>query len=306
MGEANGVLHVVSVSLGSSSRDHVARAEFLGRQVLIERRGTDGDIGKAIRLVQELDGRVDAFGMGGIDLYLQAGRRRYRIRDAVPIARAARRTPMVDGSGLKDTLERRVVRYLATEYGLPLRGKTVLMVSAMDRFGMAEALVEAGCRLILGDLMFGLGVPVPLYSLRSLELLARVLAPVIVQLPFRLLYPTGERQKETHPRFAAYYQRADIIAGDYHFIAHHMPDRLEGKVIITNTVTPADVQALRARGVSLLVTTTPEFDGRSFGTNVMEAVMVALCGRTAGELTAADYEELLDRIAFRPRIEELN
>ncbi|MEW6399614.1 MAG: quinate 5-dehydrogenase [Bacillota bacterium] len=303
---ADGTARVVSISLGSSTRDHLARAEFLGRQVILERRGTDGDISKAIALVRELDGQVDAFGMGGIDLYLQAGRRRYRIRDAVPIARAARITPMVDGCGLKDTLERRVISYLVEEYGLPLRGKTVLMVSAMDRFGMAEALVRAGCRLILGDLMFGLGVPVPLHTLRSLDLLARVLAPVIVQLPFRLLYPTGKKQKERRPRFTFYYERADIIAGDYLFIAHHMPDHLPGKIIITNTVTPADVEALRACGVSLLVTTTPQYDGRSFGTNVMQAVMVALSGRRPEELTARDYEEMLDRLGFRPRIERLN
>lgn len=302
---ADGVLRVVSISLGSSARDHVARAEFLGRQVLVERRGTDGDIGKAIRLVRELDGQVDAFGMGGIDLYLQAGRRRYRIRDAVPIARAARETPMVDGSGLKGTLERRVIRLLVGDYGLDLRGKTALLVCAMDRFGMAQALVEAGCRVIMGDLMFGLGVPVPLYSLRSLDLLARVLAPLIVQLPFRLLYPTGERQKENRPRFEAYYRRSDIIAGDYLFIARHMPDRLEGKIVITNTVTRADVEALRARGVSLLVTTTPDLEGRSFGTNVMEALLIALSGRRS-PLAPAEYEEMLDRIGLRPRVERLN
>ncbi|MBC7340775.1 MAG: quinate 5-dehydrogenase [Firmicutes bacterium] len=302
---ADGVLRVVSISLGSSARDHVARAEFLGRQVLVERRGTDGDIGKAIRLVRELDGQVDAFGMGGIDLYLQAGRRRYRVRDAVPIARAARETPMVDGSGLKGTLERRVIRLLVGDYGLDLRGKTALLVCAMDRFGMAQALVEAGCRVIMGDLMFGLGVPVPLYSLRSLDLLARVLAPLIVQLPFRLLYPTGERQKENRPRFEAYYRRSDIIAGDYLFIARHMPDRLEGKIVITNTVTRADVEALRARGVSLLVTTTPDLEGRSFGTNVMEALLIALSGRRS-PLAPAEYEEMLDRIGLRPRVERLN
>lgn len=296
---------MVSISLGSSARDHVARAEFLGRQVLVERRGTDGDIGKAIRLVRELDGQVDAFGMGGIDLYLQAGRRRYRIRDAVPIARAARETPMVDGSGLKGTLERRVIRLLVDDYGLDLRGKTALLVCATDRFGMAQALVEAGCRVIMGDLMFGLGVPVPLYSLRSLDLLARVLAPLIVQLPFRLLYPTGERQKENRPRFEAYYRRSDIIAGDYLFIARHMPDRLDGKIVITNTVTRADVEALRARGVSLLVTTTPDLEGRSFGTNVMEALLIALSGRRS-PLAPAEYEEMLDRIGLRPRVERLN
>ncbi len=35
-------LHIVSVSLGSSRRDSVGVAEFLGHEVKIERRGTNG------------------------------------------------------------------------------------------------------------------------------------------------------------------------------------------------------------------------------------------------------------------------
>src|SRR5690606_31786931 len=104
--------HVVSVSLGASSRDHAVEIDIFGERVRIERRGTDGSVEKAIKLIRELDGNVDAMGMGGIDLYIAAGKRRYTLRAALPLARAARRTPIVDGSGLKNTLERRVVRYL--------------------------------------------------------------------------------------------------------------------------------------------------------------------------------------------------
>ena len=49
---------------------------------------------------------------------------------------------------------------------------------------------------------------------------------------------------------------------------------------MTNTVTLQDVQMLKNRGAKLLVTSTPEFDGRSDGTNVMEALIVSLSGKT--------------------------
>src|SRR5690606_16160319 len=65
-----GMKRVVSVSIGSSERDHVAEVELLGQRVRVERIGTDGDVERAIRLIAELDGQVDAFGMGGIDLYV--------------------------------------------------------------------------------------------------------------------------------------------------------------------------------------------------------------------------------------------
>ena len=74
---------VVSVSLGSSKRDATIEAELLGYKVAIERRGTDGDLTRAGAEICELDGKVDAIGLGGTDLFVTAGRRRYYIRDSV-------------------------------------------------------------------------------------------------------------------------------------------------------------------------------------------------------------------------------
>ncbi len=60
----------VSISMGSSKRNKAVEVELLGERVTIERIGTDGDMEKAARLYQELDGKVDAFGVGGADLGL--------------------------------------------------------------------------------------------------------------------------------------------------------------------------------------------------------------------------------------------
>ena len=64
--EVSPVKRVVSVSLGSSSRNSVGDAEFLGQKVRMERIGTDGDMQKLLSLLRELDGQVDAIGTGGI------------------------------------------------------------------------------------------------------------------------------------------------------------------------------------------------------------------------------------------------
>jgi hypothetical protein len=299
------VKRIVSVSLGSSRRDHTASAEVLGEEVVVERIGTDGDIDRAITLIRRLDGKVDAFGMGGIDLYVHAGGRRYTFRDARRIAAAAVRSPIVDGSGLKHTLERRVVE--AVDRGvMPLRGKKVLMVSSVDRFGMAEAVTAAGADVVHGDLMFGLGVPIALRSLQSLARVARTLLPIVTRLPFRWLYPTGDQQDRRQVKFSQWFEWADVIAGDYLYIDRHMPDRLPGRTILTNTVTPADVDGLKARGIATLITTTPNLGGRSFGTNLMEGLVVAAAGRKPEQMTAADYGAWLDKIRFEPRIERLN
>ncbi|MGI6037561.1 MAG: quinate 5-dehydrogenase [Limnochordia bacterium] len=280
--------------------------EIQGRKIRIQRMGTDGDLKRAMELVQELDGQVDAFGLGGIDLYIYAGKRRYTFRDAKRIAQGAKQSPVVDGSGLKNSLERRVIRYLADHGLIDFSDKKVLLVSAVDRFGMAETLAEVADQVVYGDLVFALGLPVPLRSLRTLHYVAWAVAPIVTQLPFRWLYPTGEKQEtssgKTKPIFADLYRGADIIAGDFHFIRRYMPGDLEGKTVITNTVTADDVAELRSRGVEMLVTTTPSINGRSMGTNLLEAIAVAMTGR---EMAAEDYLAWLEAIEFRPHVEKL-
>lgn len=299
------VRHVVSISIGSSKRDHRAEIEIMGEKFLIERIGTDGNMDLAAAMIRELDGKVDAFGLGGIDMYIFAGNRRYTIRDAKRFAEAAQRTPLVDGSGLKNSLERRVVDFLRDELGMELKRRHLLLVSAADRFGMAEAFAEAGCEMIIGDLMFGLGIPIPLRSLGALSAVARIAAPIAVRLPFSLLYPTGDKQEQPKIRYIKYYQWAEIIAGDYLFISSHMPDDLQGKIIVTNTVTEDDVAKLRQKGVQTLITSTPNLCGRSFGTNVLEAVLVTLIGKPPEEIRPGDYIRMLEAVNFTPRVEHL-
>lgn len=300
---------VLSISLGSSSRDHRVETEILGETFIIERRGTNGNKKEAYRLFTELDGEYDSFGLGGIDLYIYSGQKRYTFRDAKKLITDVKKTPIVDGSGLKNTLERRVINYINEEMGFRLKGKKVLMVSAVDRFGMAEAFIDHQARVLFGDLIFALGLPIPLYSLKALDVFASILAPVLTKLPFELVYPTGDRQEKNNEKtykFIKYYQEADIIAGDYHFIKKYLPESIENKIVITNTVTSQNIKELGERGASMVITTTPELNGRSFGTNVMEGVLVALSEKSPEELSAQDYIELLDRLDFTPRIIEFN
>jgi len=296
--------HIVGISLGSSARDHVVTVELLGEEYRIERIGTDGNMSKMVEKISELDGKVDAFGLGGMDIYVYAVDRRYTFRDAKRIIRAARKTPIVDGSGLKNTLERRAIEYLAGHTDLFRKPRKVLLMSAMDRLGMAQALEKTGAIMTYGDLPFVLGLPVPLTSLNTLAVVARLIAPLVCQLPFTMIYPTGDKQTVSKPRFPRYFEQNDIIAGDFHFIHRYMPAELPGKTIITNTVTLSDVDFLRNSKVKTLITTTPEMKGRSFGTNVMEALLVCMAGGDQ-ELTEDLYNNMLVELNLKPRILDL-
>jgi len=297
---------VVSVSLGSSRRNHQVEIQFGGQEYSISRIGTDGDFQKALSLIRELDGKVDAIGLGGIDLYLRVGNRKYILRDALRLANAAQKTPVVDGSGVKYTLERKIVQNLSSLLSLSPAETPVLLVSGVDRYGMAEGFSTAGYPLVMGDFLFALGLPIPISSLTALKILASLLLPFLTRLPFSILYPIGEKQEESKPKFTRYFEKARLIAGDFHYIKRYAPADLSGKIILTNTTTAEDVEDLRKRGVKTLITTTPVFEGRSFGTNVLEALLVAHAGyQGRGGLPDAQYAEYVEKFSFQPVIREL-
>jgi len=270
---------VLSVSLGSARRDHRTVVTLQDRSFVVERLGSDGSIDRAVALLQQYDGVVDAFGLGGIDVLLAVGTERYAMRDGLRLLRAVRQTPIVDGSGLKQTLERRAVAFLQQRLGITLAGTKVLMVSALDRFGMAQAFVAAGAQVLFGDFIFALDLDQPVRDLHTFEEMARRYLPDACKLPFQFFYPTGKAQERPpQPKYPAYYEEADIIAGDFHFLRRYLPDRLPGAMIVTNTVTQQDLADLERRGVASVVTTTPEMGGRSFGSNVLEAMLIATQG----------------------------
>lgn len=299
---------IISVSIGSSERDKKVEVDIMGEHFIVERIGTNGSIDAAIELIRQLDGKVDAFGMGGIDLYLPGARKNFMIREAVKIKNAAKITPIVDGTLVKNTLEGEVVKYIHNNGIVNLRGKKVLITCAIDRYKMALEFAEQGCDITMGDLIFALGVPISIKNVKVFRRVADTLLPVVSLLPFEFLYPTGNKQdkKSGSTKYRKYYDEADIIAGDFHYIKKYMPDDMTGKTIVTNTVTEKDVEMLKKIGVSILVTTTPGFNGRSFGTNVIEAILVSISGKRPEDMEEKEFFELLNKVNLKPRVEYLN
>lgn len=298
------IKEVVSISIGSAQRDHSVDIELLGEHFRLSRVGTDGDLDVAAAKFAELDGHVAAFGMGGIDLFLRADGRKYFFREARKLTRDVHSTPVVDGSGLKGAVEAGVIAHLRDDLGLTLRGKRVLMTSAVDRWGMAEGLKDAGCEMVYADLLYGLDIPILIRKWSILRVVVRLLMPIVAQLPFSVLYPVGSEQDKAPKRSVRaekLYAWADIIAGDWQYVKKFMPDDMRGKWIITNTTTASDVEMARERGVELMVTSTPRLGGRSFGTNVIEATLIALEGAKS-ELPPREYQQLLAQIGFAPDV----
>src|SRR5262245_8602152 len=152
----------VSISIGSSKRNKAVEVTLLGEQVSIERIGTDGDMEAAALKYKELDGTVDAFGVGGAELGALADGKWYPLYSVRPSVRCVEKTSRVDCGGLKNTLENKAPAFLDKKIGdyINARGRKVMVTVGVDRWGLSKAFAEAGYETVYGDLMFGLDIPI--------------------------------------------------------------------------------------------------------------------------------------------------
>lgn len=302
---------ILSISIGSSSRDHTTRHEFLGQECEISRQGTNGDMDKAVQRYRDMDGKVDAFGVGGVEFFLKVADKKYYFRDVKRIGDAIKISKVGDGNGVKGLLEKRAFEFLEKHLnekeGRSLKGMKAMQTTVVERYSMGEAMVAAGLDVTFGDFMFALGLPFAMKGLHNARTVASVLLPVVTQVPFAWLYPLGsEQDKPPQPKWTKYYEESQVIAGDFLQIRAHMPDDLSGKIIVTNTTTARNVEELQKRKLHILVTVTPRLEGRSFGTNVMEATLLALMDKPQSAVVPADFLDMINRIPLEPNIEVLN
>lgn len=289
----------VGISLGSSKRDKKVIVNLNGVEIQVERIGTDGDIEKARRLYLELDGKVDAFGVGGVDLYLRLDAREYPLHAALKLVSGVKQTPLCDGRGLKHTLERRVFQLAKAELG-EVRFKQAFIPVAVDRMGLAEAVAEVSDQIVSGDLMVALGVPIPLYGIPAFKRVARVMLPMVSYFPMSMIF-YGSDGAEQEPKYVKYFEESDLIAGDFLFMRKYMPKSLAGKTVVTNTTTEENIALLKERGVKTVITTTPRYDGRSFGTNTTEAMLTAYADK-GRRLTDEELNGLIDELGLKPSV----
>ncbi len=292
---------VVSISLGSPSRDKCVVIHLKGQPIQVERIGTGGDERRARQLFTELDGQVEALSVGGIDLYVRLDGRDYPIRAALGLVQDVHHTPLVDGRVLKYTLERRVFNLAAPLLGGRPHFQRAFMPSCVDRIGLVQAVSEVADEVLIGDLMFYLGLPLAIRGLAQFKKVARILLPVAGFFPLAMLYPPGAKDEPPSPKYTRFWLQADLLAGDMHYIRKYSPPDLNGKTVLTNTTTPENIEMLRGRGVSQVITSTPRYDGRSFGVNVMEAVLTAYAG-LGRALLESELDALIDELDLRPTV----
>jgi predicted amino acid dehydrogenase len=300
---------IVSISLGASARDYRFTTTILGQHIEIQRIGTDGDTARATALVRAYDGAVDAIGLGGLTPVFRVGAARYPHQEALHIAAQARRTPVVDGGVLKGTLERWAVAQAYKADSSLFRYQRILLTSGIERYQLAAALAQYESELRCADPWVHSGLsflPLP-RSLEQLELYAATTLPILALLPYRLIHPVARGREERDERAVKLFQWATVVAGDFAFIRRFAPQDLSGKTIVTDDPTPAEIEDLRARGVTTLITMTPPLTAEHpfVATDVLEAIVTAIteANRQPGEAEVLDF---ISAAHWNPTIQHLN
>jgi predicted amino acid dehydrogenase len=298
---------IAVIHIGDRNADGLV--SLLGQEVRVLSRGTNGDADKARQLIEEFDGTVDCIVLDGMPAMLQLGgvQRPHEVGSTLPLL--ATKSPLVDGSGIRGGIERWAVILADRAQPGIFAEKRVLLVPGLNHAGLAQALVRRTKSVRYADPIVYFGLPdLPLVgSQRTLEQAAAPTLDDLKNAPFRRLRP--EAGEPGHPRSAEPFDWADVIAGDIGAIRRYGPDELKRKTVVVESANDADLEDLRKRGVSIVVTMMPSLqpgdDLGRWSAAIIEGVLVALRRDPNLPLSEDTYLDLMADIHWTPGIRYL-
>jgi predicted amino acid dehydrogenase len=283
---------------------------FLGQTVAIRRLGCGGDADRARHWVSEYDGQVDAIVLDGLPAELRLGTQRVRHAVGRTLPVVAVQTPVVDGGGVRDGLERWGVALAARAQPGIFAEKHILMTPGLNHTGLAQALGRHSPSIRYADPEVYFALPdFPGVGHRAtLEQAAPPTLEQLKQFPFRRLLPEANGHAHT-PRAAAPFHWADVIAGDIGAIRRYAPPRLDHKTVVVEHTTEADVADLGQRGVSIVITLMPALAEKgglgTWSAAVLEGLLVALRPNPKLPLNENTYLDLIADLDWQPAIRYL-
>jgi predicted amino acid dehydrogenase len=256
---------------------------LLDQTVAVEHIGCDKDLAVMSAHIADFDGKVDAIALVGVAKTLQSGGDRVKHVQGAKLFEIAKETPVLDGSGVRASMERWALRLADDNQPGIWSRKHVLLVPALNHSGLAKAFKQYTEDVREADAqIYDPNTPV-LFSVKRMA-----------DQSFRLIFPAagtaGVKRDEDM------FEWADIIAGDMGAIRRYAPESLKGKTVVTEYATEEDVEDLRNREVPVLVTTMPsltESDLAEHGAAVFEAVLVSIREDKSTTLNEDTYLNLM-------------
>lgn len=294
---------VVSVSLGPDNLDYKFRTKFLGQNFEVERLGTNRDKRAAGQLVRELRDQADAIGLGMVADHHSVGTSHFIQKSTRKLEQLAGGVPVTTGARLREIVQEWSVRTAQTDCGSIFNNAKVLFLSGTVNYRMASVMSEFTQNLSFADPVLQLGVPNILNSLRALELYAAGSDPLRKYAPGNALLPSLPPGKYLNQFILKKAVRdAHVVVAPYHQLERYELPELCGKIILTSTVSPARLEALKDKGVRMVIDCSIQLFKHTVGLNVVEAMIVAALGKGPEEILHDDYLEIFTDLELKPRI----
>jgi predicted amino acid dehydrogenase len=293
---------IASISLGPFSLDCNFRTKFLGHDFEVVRIGTDNDFKAAEKLVIEWRDKVDAIGLGLVHDHYSVGTRYFHQRDTARLEKLAGDTLVSTGVRLREIVQEWSLRSAQHELGNFFNNAKVLFLSGAANYRLASVMGEFTQNLSFADPVLQFGAPGLLHSLRALELYAASSHPVLRVGPEDHLPSLAPARRFNRSLLKKAVRDADAIVASYHQLERYGPDELEGKVVLTSTISPDRLQTLKERGVRVVIDCSVQLFEQTVGLNVVEAMILAALGKPAKEIAHDDYLEIFTDLDLKPRI----
>jgi len=282
---------------------------FLGQLIKITRIGCSGDPARARALLADQDGKVDAIALEGMPARLKLGAVSVAHALGASLLEIARTTPVVDGGGVRDGIEGWAVVLADRAQPGIFAEKRILMVPGVNHAGLAHALAKHSPAIRYADPFVFFALP-DFPGVGSSRTLHQVAAPTLDQLKeasFQRLAPSPG-DPGLH-RAEAPFQAADVLAGDIGAIRRYAPAVLKRKTVVVEHADEGDLEDLKARGVSIVVTLMPSLKGKGelgeWSAATIEAVLAALRANPNLPLNENTYLDLIADLDWTPAIRYL-
>jgi predicted amino acid dehydrogenase len=289
--------------------EETTTTSFLDQAFEIHRLGTGGDPDRAGALIAQYDGKVDAIALEGFAAQLKLGTESRVHAIGAALKAATAHTPIVDGSGVRDGLERWAVMLADRAQPGIFAEKIILMTPGLNHAGLIDELNKHSRTIRYADPFVFFNLPnFPLVGSRqTLEQAAGLTLDRLHDAPFRRLHPLAGTPHAHRPESP--FHSADILAGDIGAIRRYAPALLERKTIVVEYATATDLEDLRERGVSIVVTLMPSLNGKGevgqWSAAAIEAVFAALRPDPTVPLSEDTYLDLMANLDWTPAIRYL-
>ena len=289
--------------------DEISPVKVLGYEMEIRRVGSGGDPDRVRALIAENDGLVDVIALEGMPATLQLGPARRPHAVGASLREVAQITPVIDGSGIRDGLARwGIILADRAQPGI-FAQKRILMTPGLNHAGMAQALSRRSADVRYADPIIYFALP-DAPGVGSKTTLEQAAGPTLEQLkdaPFRRLNP--QPGQSGTQRAEGPFEWADLLAGDMNVIRRYAPPLLRRKTIIVESAQEEDLDDMRRRGASIVVTLMPSLEAKGslgrWSPAVIEGVLVAARSDPNLPLNEDTYLHLMAGLDWTPHIRYL-